>query len=350
MMTGQGNKPIRTLDLATGRKEAFLPGTDPAIDGAGNLYVMGGYGSNAMFRYDPAGKPLPFAATGTYKLETGPWTAYGPDIGLRGHCVAPDGAIYLLRSNNKWGGGVGNVYLGINVKPKDRPLPPAFVGKVPDQAWDYWRFDRQGPRDVPWAYPYENPYLTHMGSVMKFGPAGGAIYGLAVPPQAPRGQPAPPAPALSDVANAPAGAPTYWSGYLKKEAKVAGAAWRYAGVGPIPAADFNWGDPGCICWNSRLAADPFGRVYAPNVFRFGVEMLDANGNLIARIGGYGNTDDGVRGKGSGRGETSPTPRLAFAWPAYVDAAGERVFVSDPSNRQITVVRFDWQAETSAVIE
>ena len=170
---------------------------------------------------------------------------------------------------------------------KGRPRPFWCGRTVPALHWDWWRFDRQGPRPVPWAYPYQNTYLNHMGGVFKFGPEGGKIYGFSGKPRVKKGEPAPPTPALADVKNAPAAAADYVSGNLKRAAKITGAAWRYGGIGPIPSFDFGWGDPGCICWNSRLAVDPYGRVYAPNVFRFCVEMLDTNGNRIARIGGMG---------------------------------------------------------------
>ena len=373
MLTGMSWKPIRTLDLATGKKTPFLQGTDTALDREGNLYVMGAYNSNAMFRYDPSGAPLPFKATGTNRLDTGTWSSYGPDIGLRGHCVGLDGDIYLIRSN-KWTGGVvnrvdvfspdgtpkahdlidglqegdcgigvdaaRNVYVGINIKRREAPLPAAFAASVPAKAWDWWRFDRQGNRDVPWCYPYQNTYLNHMGSVVKFGPSGGKLYGLTAKLKEEKGKPKPAAPALADIANAPAGAAAWWSGNLKKEGRVAGALWGHHGIGPVPASDFGWGDPGCICWNSRLDVDAFGRVFAPNVFRFCVEMLDTNGNLIARIGRYGNSDSG------GPGSALPEPEIAFAWPAYVDTAGGKVFVSDPSNRRITVVALEWQASAA----
>jgi DNA-binding beta-propeller fold protein YncE len=358
MLTGMGSKPIRTIDLATGRKEPFLSGTDTAIDAQGNIYCLGPYASNVLFRYDTAGKPLPFS-DGTNKMETGAFRSYGPDLGVRGLTIAPNGDLYFVRSNNSEPGiqnrvdvftpdgqvrrrnfidgmqagdcgigvdAAGNVYLGVNVKPKDQPLPTAFAGKALAQTWEWWRFDRQGPRDVPWAYTYQNAYLNDLGAVMKFGPGGGAFYGFYVKPQKPTTQPVP---VVGDVQNAPEGAGAVWSANLKNEAKVVGAVWRYGGVGPVPGSDFGWGDPGCVCWNSRLAVDPYGRVFAPNVFRFGVEMLDTNGNLIGRLGRYGNSDDAG---------------LAFAWPAYIGAAGGKVFVSDPTNRRVTVIDFTWQAE------
>jgi len=371
MLTGR--LPIRTLDLKTGKKAAFLNGTDTALDRDGNIYVMGGWNSDAMFRYTSDGRPLPFKATGSHKLPTGQWSSYGPNIGLRGHCVGPDGNIYLIRSSNKWAGkltrvdvfgpdgkkikpglvdgltagdcgigvdAAGNVYVGINAKPKARPLPAEFAGQVPAKPWDWWRFDRQGPRKVPWAYPYQNTYLNHGGAVFKFGPAGGKVYGFSARPRARKGRPAPPVPALSDIKNAPAGAAAYWSGNLKKEARITGAAWRYGGVGPIPSLDFGWGDPGCICWNSRLAVDPYGRVFAPNVFRFCVEMLDTDGNRIARLGRYGNSDDGT---------DRDKPWIAFAWPAYVSVAGGKVYVSDPTNRRIAVIGFSYAASAERAV-
>jgi hypothetical protein len=372
MQTGIGRRPIRTLDVKSGKKEAFLKGTDTAIDADGNVYVMGWWGTDAMFRYSPDGKPLPFKETGSHKLPTGQWSSYGPNIGIRGHCVGPGGNIYMIRSSNKWGGkltrvdvfspegrkikpdlvngltagdcgvgvdAAGNVYVGINAKPKDRPLPEWFRGSVPPKPWEWWRFDRQGTREVPWAYPYQNPYLNHQGAVFKFGPEGGKVYGFASKPKGKKGEPAPPTPVLADAKNAPAGAATYWSGNLKKEARITGARWRYGGVGPIPSLDFGWGDPGCICWNSRLAVDPYGRVFAPNVFLFCVEMLDTDGNRIARIGSYGNSDDGL----------GNDPRIAFAWPAYVDVAGGKVFVSDPSNRRVSVIGFDYAAARTVAL-
>lgn len=367
-------KPIYQLNLASGEKVPFLPGTDVALDRQGNIYVMDGYGTNSLSRYDAEGNPLPFPGIGSHKMGTGKYRGYGPNMGLRGFCVSLDGDIYLIRSNNYQYGGIwdnngvegtvdvfgpdgevkkrglvnglghgdcglgvdaaGNVYVGMNIKPPEARLPEYFRDRVPDRGWVWWR---RGKREAPWDYPYYNAYLFHLGSVVKFGPTGGQVYGFGGKPSAKEGEPEPQASPLISVENAPPGALAFRSGYLKREVRVVGAHWRYCGVGIIPTSDLNWGDPCCVCLTSRLVADEYGRVFAANCFRFGVEMLDTNANLITRIGHYGNADS------AGTGSKVPEPQIAFAWPAFVSVANGKLYVSDSVNRRVTVVRFDHEA-------
>ena len=68
---------------------------------------------------------------------------------------------------------------------------------------------------------------------------------------------------------------------------VEGQEWIYPGVGRT-----QWGMD-CSCWNSRITLDYFARSFAAEYDRFSVAVLDTNGNLITRIGRYGNVDDGV---------------------------------------------------------
>jgi DNA-binding beta-propeller fold protein YncE len=343
------------------------------LDRDGNVYVLGGR-DNAIYRYDPAGKPLPFPGIGTHKIMTKGYRGYGPNMGFGGIAVDSQGNIYFVRNSNygaadAYGGRVdvfgpdgkpkqdaiidglgyadsglgvdaaGNIYVGSNLKPADAPLPQGFAGKVPDKSWTWWR---DAEREIPWRYTYYNPYLFHWGAVFKFGPAGGAFYGqnAGVSKDSKYGAPRP----VDTVQGAPADAVSLRSACLGYEVKVAGARWRYQGIGPIPSSgDALTPDPGCVCYNSHLAVDPWGRVYAPNVFRFSVEMLDAGGNQIARIGRYGNADS------AGVGTKLPEPEIAFAWPAFVSYAGGKVFVGDAGNHRLTVVKFDHAAEESCVV-
>jgi hypothetical protein len=100
----------------------------------------------------------------------------------------------------------------------------------------------------------------------------------------------------------------------------------------VPTLYLSWGDPACTCTNSRLAVDPYGRVFAPDVFRFSVEMIDFHGNQLGRIGRYGNADDHSIGDQPG-----------FAWPAFVSAAGDYIYVSDSVNRRVAVIRIRYSA-------
>jgi hypothetical protein len=376
-----GSVEVYAVDLASGKKSKFCKGTYVTADRDGNVYVMGGR-DNAVYRFDPAGKPLPFSGDGTNKILTKGYRGFGPNMGMPGLCVDVRGNIYVSRNSNyggaeAYGGRIdvygpdgrmlkekildglgygdsglgvdaaGNIYVGMNLKPADKPFPAAFMGKVPDKGWVFWR-DKE--REFPWNHVYYNAYLWHWGSVFKFGPAGGTVYGqhpwnLKNPKY---GDPKP----ADKLENAPADATAYRSAYLGYEVKVAGAQWRYPGFGIVPSSgDGLMPDPGCACYNGSLAVDEYGRVYAPNPFRFSVEMLDSGGNQIARIGRYGNADDGMRNAGSGMRDPADNPsaipnpasRICFAWPAFVSEAGGRLFVSDPVSRRVTVLGFDYAA-------
>jgi len=352
----------RSVELDTGEVTVLKTrGSDLSMDALGNLYIMDDYNANSMSRYGPDFAQLPFSATGTNKLKL-TYRAYGPGMGLRGHCVAPNGDIYVRRSPNhacvstvdvfgpdgtlknaglvlgtgSADGGIGvdnrgNVYLGTNLKPADKPLPADFAAAIPTGAWRYYRGEQ---REAPWSYLYCNPYLFHMGSVFKFGPEGGTIYGNF-------GEWAKVTDPNLALDRAPAGAADYKSSYLGWDVKVVGAEWRYPGIGIIPASfDAFRGDDGCSCMVSHLDADLYGRVYAPSTFYFSVEMIDSSGNRIARIGAYGNADS------AGPNSRVPKPEIPFAWPTVCDhaEADGKLYVTDSVNRRIVVVRFEYAAE------
>ena len=94
---------------------------------------------------------------------------------------------------------------------------------------------------------------------------------------------------------------------------VENAEWMYGGVsrdGFIP----HWA-PICACWNSRGALDYFGRSFVTELGRSCVAVLDTNGNLIMRVGRYGNVDDGVPlVKTGGRISRGPSAATKWRWP------------------------------------
>jgi hypothetical protein len=168
-------------------------------------------------------------------------------------------------------------------------------------------------------------YFNDMtGTVMKFRPKRGRILAVSrhvsLPiPEADRPKRPP------DLVSAPQG--TAW---------VEGAEWMYGGVG--------WGGKntgtGCACWNTRFCMDYFARSFAPEIDRYSVAVLDAGGNLILRIGRYGNVDSA--------GPDSLVPlggdEVGLMYGAYLAVHTDRhLFIADPGNARIVSVKLDYHA-------
>lgn len=119
------------------------------------------------------------------------------------------------------------------------------------------------------------------------------------------------------------------------------AEWLYGGVG------FSGWRAGasCICWNARPDVDLFSRVFAPEIDHYSVAVLDSNGNLILRVGQYGNVDDGKPLVLEG-GPKSPTSiggdEVALFHAAYVATFSDhRLFISDGGNSRIVSVKLGY---------
>jgi hypothetical protein len=370
-MTHASRPEIYVCDTETGARKVLTNGVDVGVDRDGNVYIYNG--SDTIERMDPSGKPLSFSAVGSNKLKTKGSRDYGPNLGMPGFAVAPNGNIYVLRASNYGNGeaygsrmdvydadgklltenvidglgygdcgvgvdAAGNIYIGANLKSADDPYLKPFKDKVPVKPWAFWSGP---PRDVPWRYPHVNSYLFYWGSILKFGPKGGIVYGehpwnLKNPSY--KAKPA------DSLANAPADAVSYRSPSLSYEIKVSGAQWRQFGFGMVPSSGDNLlPDPGCVCHNSHFAVDAYGRVYFPDPFIFSVEALDTNGNRIARIGRYGNADSG------GPGSKQPEPAIPFGCPTSVAYSNGKLFVSDSVNRRFVVVALEHEVEASCKV-
>ncbi|MCX7590337.1 MAG: hypothetical protein N2255_01785 [Kiritimatiellae bacterium] len=125
---------------------------------------------------------------------------------------------------------------------------------------------------------------------------------------------------------------------------VEGAEWLYPGVGRV-----QWGMD-CSCWNSRFVLDLFARSFAPEYDRFSVAVLDSAGNLITRVGRYGNVDDGVplatdkQKENASRSRPLGGDEVAFFDGTYLAThTDRRLFIADPGNGRIVSVRLDYHA-------
>ncbi len=324
------------IDGRTGRTTSTkVPGVNIAFGPDGHLYVLGGknYLKVQLLRVDRDGRPVPFGATGTHVLAEGSFQ--GGDISIQhgpaGHCVGPDGEVYVLypdpqRKSKRTVVDVygpegkrrkkelilagpdaegikvdarGCIYLADTVKPADSVYPPELTGRV--------------PKSRNWAHGVN--WYSWYGSVLKFPPTGGQVWGETGRPHT-----------------------SLW-GF--RQAKVDGAKWVRTGIYPMPGGAAYLG---CTCFGPRFDVDGFGRVFLPDAAACCVRVLDSDGRAITRFGDYGNMDS------RGPGGPVARPEIAFAWPQYVAVSDEAAYVSDVMNRRVVRVRLTYSAERSVPIE
>lgn len=117
------------------------------------------------------------------------------------------------------------------------------------------------------------------------------------------------------------------------------AEWMYGGVG---FGGFNSSlSGGCACWFARFKLDYFARSIAPEVVQYSVAVLDTNGNLITRIGRYGNLDSaGPKSK-----EPLGGDEVGLFHPCFVAThTDRRIFISDIGNERIVSVKLGYYTE------
>jgi NHL repeat len=186
-----------------------------------------------------------------------------------------------------------NVYLGLQVRDKDKPIPSWFDGKLP-QDDKHHRPSR--------AY-------RQYGAVVKFKPTGGAV--------------------VKDPAGKHYSVLLYGN---RGPSTLKNALWvRRGGEVPVRGNSGDY-DVHCFCETSRFDIDFHDRLFVPDIHRFCVQVLDSAGNVISLIGSYGNMDN------QGPASAHPQPAIPYGWPLVAKVAGNRLFVTDLTNRRIVVAR------------
>jgi DNA-binding beta-propeller fold protein YncE len=124
---------------------------------------------------------------------------------------------------------------------------------------------------------------------------------------------------------------------------VEGADWMFGGVGYCGK---NRGT-GCSCYNTRFAQDYFARSFAPELDRYSVAVLDKSGNVILRMGTYGNVNDGVpliKKGGPANPRSLGGDEVALFHGAYLAThTDQRLFIADPGNARILSVKLGYYA-------
>lgn len=130
-----------------------------------------------------------------------------------------------------------------------------------------------------------------------------------------------------------------------------GAQWFYAGIGAN--GKNHGGIHACHCSQFRFTQDYYARSFVPETVHYSVGVLDSAGNLIMRIGQYGNVDDGVPLVPE---KKIPKPRslggdeVGLFHPAYLGVhTDKRLFINDPGNDRILSVKLGYNtSETVSV--
>lgn len=338
----------RRYDVATWKAETFKmpggrmwpqsnPGSAAGRVGAdGNYYVHLGASRARVLRFGPDLKERPFPMAG----ETdGAVAGYARDHS-QGHTADIHGNVYVLWKKlpveegdahrayvlNMYGpdgsrkeehlvnasvpflnsvrvDGAGNIYLAVALRPGTGLLPPGLEGPTKTK------------RD-PDAVHGLNMYPMIYGSIIKFGPAGGAIRE-----------------GIGGVrCNYAWGTPI----------DVQGAEWIVPGLSSVVAWSAPKQAPGtvisCVCESPCMDVDGFGRVFFPDAGRSRVGVLDSAGNVVTWFGNYGNVDS------AGLASAVPAPDIPLCWPQAVAVGDRAVYVGDRLNRRILAVDLAYAAE------
>ena len=279
----------------------------------GDVYVLAGPTPEQIAELEKAGLPRPEKIRGTRLLQV-----FSPDGRLKARSALPglyggDGGIRVRVGRD------GAVYVAGPYQPAGQEVPD---GIAPDGKY----------------------HCALWGTILKFDSSFDKF----------------PVGSIAGTWEKLVGKPTHYAGVRYKgrgvPIRVENMAWDYGGVVPLVQG-------GCTCLTSLFDLDRFERVFAPAGQTCSVNVLDANGNLILRVGRYGNVDS--RGKDSPvpdpktgllrpRRPDDPAdlkgpfvePDLAFIWPEYVTVTDEAMYVEDNENQRLVRAVLEYETEES----
>ena len=116
---------------------------------------------------------------------------------------------------------------------------------------------------------------------------------------------------------------------------VENSEWIYGGIG------FSGNPYTCSCWYQRFKLDYFARSIVPAPFLYEVHVVDSSGNLILKIGKYGNEDS--KGKNSKEPLGGDEVGLFHAMFVATDT-DHRIFIADYGNTRIISVKLKYAVD------
>ena len=230
--------------------------------------------------------------------------------------------------------GRGNLYFAMGVACNDGNVPKVF------KSIDY--------------------YGGSYGSIVKFPPAGGALWFSSPRAYAANfGFPRPELRMPKQEVYVIRGPRMYPDGVLQ------GAQWWRPGFSVYQDLSRSPGGPYCHCNGQSFDVDPYGRIFYPDMLRFRIVVLDSNGNEILHFGGYGNCDQrgtyswlrdskdgGLRPPASSvRRRMAPfgDPPFAFAFLNGIAVGEDHLYVTDTLNQRLLKIRLEYEDQAACPI-
>jgi hypothetical protein len=159
----------------------------------------------------------------------------------------------------------GNMYMMECVKPLGKPFPDEFKPHAADKHLAWW---------YNWVY----------GSIVKFGPEGGAVW---FPTKRKNDAPRIGVMKLPDSMKKQE---VYGTFRYMGKTFLQGAKWMHPGVAHCGDMGVSGGGNHCHCTGCDFDIDEFGRSFAPDNGRQRVTVIDTAGNTVLHFGAYGNQD------------------------------------------------------------
>jgi DNA-binding beta-propeller fold protein YncE len=324
-------------------------GTDLAVGCDGLLYVRSGEGfSGPLERYTRELEPATFP-TGSHVLSKYIYARYGIGNCEKGLGVGPDGKVYVafmydwvkycvagfgadgLALKGKYlEGQVGRKGGQEDASRRGRDYPAeltsAVVGPIP-QCNGGVRVDLKGniyvgmiagSTPTPKGFEKDDGYKHCTGSVVKFGPEGGAVPGSA-------------------------------DQMMGKTLE--GALNIYPGLSPFSHPHLN--TTCCVCRIPRFDIDRYGRLVIPNATGNFVRIVDNAGNEILSFGKYGNFDSQYVNPNSQAGRqgkaTVAVPEIPLGWPDGAGITDRHIYVLDVYGRRVVRADLTWQSEETCAV-
>lgn len=203
----------------------------------------------------------------------------------------------------------GNLYVCDNLKPRGRFWPKAvdqFISGLPDDGQDQ--------------------YAESYGSVLKFGPEGGAVRRLRKGDRPAAGE------VVLDMAKG------------EQQYAVKGLLDAFVGISPRPPIRRGF-RARCWCLDSSIALDRHDRLFVPDSARFMVHVLDTNFNEITTFGGFDTLDS------PGGPANAPGPNVPLECPTSVHVSDAAAYVVDsaPCAGRMLRVKLEYAADESCTI-